>query len=189
MIMEWRDEGTRRAYCVNSGVYWDTRRRLSARRRRRWEHPALIAWQIDNGIGGHQTATSFNEETRKDWHAWLKAKYDTVERLNDMLGLNFWSQRVTQFQDVPMPRYAPYGHNPSLILDWVRFSSDTLVAYVRMQADLLRELTPNIPVTNNLRALSRSFDHFDMAEVLDFVSLTATRPSTRIRPNSRATST
>ena len=70
-----------------------------------------------------------------------------------------------------MPMTAPTPHNPALIMDWLRFSSDTLVAYVRMQADLLHELTPSLPVTNNLRALWRDFDHFDVAEVLDFVSL------------------
>ncbi|HTD68413.1 MAG TPA: beta-galactosidase, partial [Candidatus Limnocylindria bacterium] len=111
------------------------------------------------------------DETRHDWHAWLKAKYETIRRLNDMLGLSFWAQRVTHFEDVPMPKHAPYPHNPALLIDWMRFSSDTLVAYMRMQADLLRELTPGIPVTNNLRALSRRYDHFDLAEVLDFVSL------------------
>ena len=46
------------------------------------KHPQLIAWQIDNGIAGHNTASSFNEESRRDWIAWLKAKYETVERLN-----------------------------------------------------------------------------------------------------------
>lgn len=167
-----KHEGTRRAYCANSGVYWDYSQKIvRALAGALGKHPALIAWQIDNGIGGHNTETSFNEETRKDWHAWLKAKYETVERLNDMLGLNFWTQRVTRFEDVPMPMCAPTMHNPALIMDWLRFSSDTLVAYVRMQADLLHELTPNLPVTNNLRALYRSFDHFDMADVLDFVSL------------------
>jgi beta-galactosidase len=53
----------------------------------------------------------------------------------------------------------------------MRFSSDTIVAYARMQADLLHELTPRVPVTQNLRALTRKFDHFDMAEVIDFVSV------------------
>jgi beta-galactosidase len=167
-----RHEGTRRAYCVNSGVYWDyTQKIVRALAATLGKHPSLIAWQVDNGIGGHTTEISYNDETRRDWHAWLKVKYGTVERLNDMLGLNFWSQRVTRFEDVPMPMHAPYEHNPALIIDWRRFSSDTLVAYVRMQAELLREITPGVPVTNNLRALTRSFDHFDMAEVLDFVSL------------------
>jgi beta-galactosidase len=40
-----------------------------------------------------------------------------------------------------------------------------------MQADLLHERCPGIPVTNNLRALSRNFDHFDVAGVLDFVGM------------------
>jgi beta-galactosidase len=165
-------EGTRRAYCMNSGVYWDYSKKIvTALADALGKHPSLIAWQIDNGIGGHSTEKSFNEETRADWHAWLKAKYETIDRLNEMLGLNFWAQRVTQFEDVPMPKRAPYPHNPALVIDWMRFCSDTLLAYVRMQADLLHSLTPNLPVTNNLRALSRRFDHFDLAEVLDFVAV------------------
>jgi len=40
------------------------------------KHPQLIAWQIDNGIGGHFTECSFNDQTRRDWHSWLKAKYE-----------------------------------------------------------------------------------------------------------------
>ena len=167
-----KHEGTRRAYCLNSDTYWEyTRRIVRALAENLGNHPQLVAWQIDNGLGGHETIWSFNEETRRDWHAWLKAKYETIERLNDMLGLNFWAQRVTQWQDIPMPRSAPTVHNPALVMDWMRFSSDTLTAFVRLQADLLHELTPNLPVTNNLRALTRDFDHFDVAEVLDFVSL------------------
>jgi beta-galactosidase len=164
--------GTRRAYCANNSIYWDYSKKITrALAGALGSHPQLIAWQIDNGIGGHETETSFNADTRKDWHDWLRAKYETVERLNQMLGLNFWSQRVTRFEDVPMPMRAPTIHNPALIMDWMRFSSDTLLAYVRMQAELLRELTPGIPVTHNLRALYRNFDHFDMADALDFVSL------------------
>jgi beta-galactosidase len=167
-----RHEGTRRAYCVNSGVYWEyTQKIVRALATNLGDHPSLIAWQLDNGFGGAGTEVSYNEETRKDWHAWLRAKYETVERLNDLMGLNFWSQRVTCFEDVPMPMQAPYEHNPALVIDWHRFASDTLVAYARMQADMLRELTPDKLITHNLRALSRSFDHFDMADVLDFVSL------------------
>src|SRR5262245_39917894 len=165
-------EGTRRAYCLNSDVYWEhTRRIVRALAEKLGKHPSLIAWQIDNGLGGHNTESSFNDETRRDWIAWLKAKYETVERLNEMMGTRFWAQNVSRFEEVPMPMRAPTVHNPALVLDWMRFCSDTIVAYARMQADLLHELTPAIPVTQNLRALTRHFDHFDMAEVLDFVSV------------------
>ncbi len=165
-------EGTRRASCMNSDVYWDYSRRIvTALANALGKHSQIIAWQVDNGLGGHDTEASFNEETRRDWHAWLKAKYETIEKLNDMMGLRFWAQIVTQFEDVPMPMRAPTVHNPALMLDWMRFCSDTIVAYARMQTDLLHEITPKLPVTQNLRALTRHFDHFDMAEVMDFVSI------------------
>ena len=165
-------EGTRRAVCLNSGVFWDYSRKIvRAMAEALGDHPALIAWQIDNGIGAHQTEASFNEETQRDWHAWLQAKYETPERLNELMGLRHWSQVVTTFTDVPMPWRTPTLHNPALKLDWMRFTSDTIIAYTKMQADLLHELTPGRPVTANLRALSRRFDHFDMAAVLDFVGM------------------
>jgi beta-galactosidase len=167
-----KHEGTRRAYCMNSDVYWDYSRRIvRALAGALGSHPALIAWQIDNGLGGHNTAASFNEEVRNDWHAWLEAKYQTLERLNDRMGNRFWTQVVSDWSEVPMPMMAPTLHNPALVVDWMRFCSDTIVAYARMQADLLHELTPHLPVTQNLRALSRDFDHFDMAEVIDFVGV------------------
>jgi len=167
-----RFEGTRRAYCMNSDVYWDySQRIIRALAGALGQHPQLIAWQIDNGLGGHDTEASFNEETQRDWHAWLRAKYETVDRLNQLMGNRFWGQTVTDWDQVPMPRSAPTVHNPALVVDWMRFCSDTIVAYAKMQADLLRQLTPNVPLTQNLRALTRHFDHFDMAEVLDFVSV------------------
>lgn len=164
--------GTRHAYCLNSDLYWTFSRNIITRLAEELgSHPTLIAWQIDNGIGGHGTEFSFNEETRHDWHLWLKAKYGTIERLNDLMGLRFWSQLVTDWNQVPMPMVAPTVHNPALMLDWMRFSSDSCVAFVRMQRDLLHQLTPGKPVTTNLRSLTRHFDHFDMASSLDFVAL------------------
>jgi beta-galactosidase len=167
-------EGTRHAYCLNSEFYWEyTKKIVRAVATQLGSHPALIAWQVDNGIGGHLTESSFNEDTEHDWHAWLRAKYETVARMNDALGLRFWGQTVQRFEEVPMPRLAPTVHNPALMMDWYRFSSDTIIAYMRCQAHLLREITPMIPVTTNLRALTRQFDHFDLADVLDFVSADA----------------
>lgn len=165
-------EGTRRACCLNSDVYWDFSRKIvTAMANALGKHPQLIAWQIDNGLGGHATEFSFNDQTRRDWQSWLKAKYETIERLNDQMGLRHWSQIVANWEDVPMPRHSPTLHNPALVLDWMRFSSDTILAFVKMQVDVLHELTPNVPVTTNLRALRRCFDHFDVAQALDFVAV------------------
>jgi beta-galactosidase len=167
-----KHEGTRRAVCLNSDVFWKYSKGIVQEMARvLGQHPQLIAWQIDNGLGGNFTEASFNEDTRRDWHSWLEAKYETVQKLNELMGLRHWGQVVSAWNEVPMPMTAPTVHNPALVLDWCRFCSDTIVQFVRMQADLLHELTPRCPVTTNLRALRHKFDHFDLAEVIDFVSI------------------
>lgn len=167
-----KNEGTRRAVCLASDVFWEYSRKIvTAMANALGRHRQVIAWQIDSGIGGHQTEFSFNPETREEWQLWLKQKYQTIERLNEQLGLRYWGQVVSDWDQVPMPLATPTMHHPALLLDWNRFSSDTIVQFIRMQADLLHELCPGTPVTTNLRALQRKFDHFDMAEVVDFVSM------------------
>jgi beta-galactosidase len=167
-----KHEGTRRAICLASDAFWDYSKRIvTAMAEALGDHPQLIAWQIDNSIGGNDTEFSFNEATREEWYLWLQAKYKTIERLNNQLGLRYWSQTVTAWDQIPMPMYAPVMHNPALSLDWNRFSSDTMVQYIKMQVDLLRELCPKHPVTVTMRAFLRKFDHFDMADVVDFVSI------------------
>jgi beta-galactosidase len=170
-----KHEGTRRAVCLNSDIYWTYCKRIVEHLARAvGHHPQLIAWQIDNSLGGNFTEASFNEDTRRDWHGWLEAKYKTIKRLNEMLGLRHWGQLVSAWNQVPMPMSAPTVHNPALALDWNRFCSDTIVQFVGMQAEILRRITPNRPITTNLRALRHRFDHFDLAEVLDFVSIEST---------------
>jgi beta-galactosidase len=170
-----KHEGTRRAVCLNSDVYWNYSKRIVENLARALgAHPQLVAWQIDNSLGGNFTEASFNEDTRRDWHGWLEAKYETVEKLNERMGLRHWGQIVSAWNQVPMPMVAPAVHNPALVLDWCRFCSDTIVQFAKMQADILREITPTCPVTTNLRALRHRFDHFDVAGVLDFVSIEST---------------
>ncbi|TAL05449.1 MAG: beta-galactosidase [Verrucomicrobia bacterium] len=167
-----KSEGTRRAVCLNSEAYWEHSKKLvTAMAKALGSHPQLIGWQIDNSIGGNFTEESFNEDTRRDWHLWLQAKYETIEKLNESMGTRHWGQIARSWDEVPMPMKAPTAHNPALELDWCRFCSDTIVQFVRMQADILHELSPKRPVTTNLRPLIHRFDHFDLAEALDFISI------------------
>jgi len=167
-----RREGTRRGICLNSELYWEAAKKIvRAMAQALGNHHGLVAWQIDTPVGSHYSEESFNEDTRRDWHWWLEQKYQTIEQLNNLLGLRHWGQVVTDWKQVPMPMHAPAGHNPALVLDWHRFCSDTIVQFVKEQADLLRELTPKCPITTNLRPFTYRFDHFDIADVIDFVSV------------------
>jgi beta-galactosidase len=164
--------GTRHACCLNSDLYWNySKKIIRAMAEALGRHPQLIAWQIDNNIGVRSLQPCFNEETLRDWHAWLKAKYSTIDNLNNLMGTRFWGQLVTDWSHVPMPKVAPSPHNPALMLDWRRFCSDTIVAFIRMQTDLLHELTPGTPVTTNMRATGQNLDLFDVGDTVDYVSL------------------
>ena len=51
-----KHEGTRRAVCLNSDAYWNHSKRIVEQMAKALgDHPQLIAWQIDNGIGSHFT--------------------------------------------------------------------------------------------------------------------------------------
>lgn len=157
---------------MNSDVYWEYSKKIvRAMADALGDHPDVVAWQIDNGVGRHHTEYAFNPETKRDWHAWLRAKYETVDLLNERMGLRFWGQVVNSHEEVPMPMPTPTAHNPALITDWRRFSSDTCVAFIRMQAEILREITPKIPTTTTIRPYATQIDNFDLAEAVDLVSL------------------
>src|SRR5258708_9200291 len=59
-----KHEGTRRAVCLNSEVYWNRSKQVvQAMAQALGRQPQLIAWQIDNGLGGNFTEASFNPDT------------------------------------------------------------------------------------------------------------------------------
>ena len=64
-----KHEGTRRAVCLASDVFWNYSKRIvTAMAEALGDHPQLVAWQIDNSMGGNDTEFSFNEATREEWH-------------------------------------------------------------------------------------------------------------------------
>ena len=68
-------EGTRHAICLNSDLFWDYSRKIVREMAAALgNHKQLIAWQIDNAVFTYGQVPCFNEETRRDWHAWLRAK-------------------------------------------------------------------------------------------------------------------
>ena len=171
-----KHEGTRRAVCLNSDVYWNYSKRIVENMARELgDHPQLIAWQIDNGLGGHFTEASFNEDTRRDWAGWLEAKYETIERLNERLGLRHWGQIVSAWNRSADAHgradrcTIPRSSSPGAV-----FAATPSCNSSRCRPTSCAKSRPTIPVTTNLRALRHRFDHFDLAEALDFVSIEST---------------
>lgn len=134
-------------------------------------HPALAAWHISNELGCHNVY-DYSDDAAAAFRMWLRQRYVTLGRLNHAWGTAFWSQRYGDWEEIIPPRQAASYPNPTQQLDFKRFSSDALVDYLRSERDLLRVITPDIPVTTNFMVTGGidGMDYAGWATEVDFVA-------------------
>jgi beta-galactosidase len=111
-------------------------------------HPALKMWHVSNELG-NENAYSYDDETARAFQAWLEQKFGAIEALNDAWGSAFWGHHYTSFGQVLPPRFTSTSHNPGLLLDFERFTSDALLGHYIAERDVLRRITPQVPITTN----------------------------------------
>jgi beta-galactosidase len=163
-----RQFGSRRHYCFSSLSYRKQCARIvTALAKRYGTHPAITAWQTDNEYGCHDTIISFSKAARAGFRAWLAAKYSDVAALNVAWGNVFWSMEYRSFEEIDPPVETVTEANPAHRQDWARFSSDQVVAFDRVQTDILRALSPGRDVLHNYMGMFTTFDHFKVGEALD----------------------
>ena len=167
-----RHAGSRRHYCPNSPVYRDyTRRIVTALAERYGRERRVIGWQADNEFGCHDTGQCYCDTCAAQFRRWLQARYGGLDQLNSAWGSVFWSALYTEWDQIPLPWAAPAGHNPSHILDFLRFGSDSTGDYQQLQIDILRAQAPAQFITHNLMPFhSRALNFYDLAAPLDFIS-------------------
>ncbi|HEX3045057.1 MAG TPA: beta-galactosidase [Bacillota bacterium] len=162
--------GSRQSYCPNSPSYRNLSQKLVRQLAQRYQnHPALLMWHINNEYGCH-ISTCYCENCARAFRSWLEAKYGTIEKVNEVWGTNFWSQRYYQWSEIIPPRATSTFPNPAQVLDYRRFMSDSLLECYLGEYRLLKEVTPGIPVTTNFLGLLKPLDYFKWAEYLDVIS-------------------
>ena len=159
--------GSRRNYCPTNSIYREYSARIvTAMAKHYADNPHVIGWQIDNEFG-HRC---YCETCQRGFQEWLKAKYGSLEALNQAWGTDFWSHIYSAWQEIPLPWATTGLHNPSLALDYRRFMSDTYVEYQGLQIEILRPLTPNKFITHNLMGFGYpNLNCFHLAQDLDLV--------------------
>ncbi|MEV0961479.1 beta-galactosidase [Streptomyces sp. NPDC049910] len=182
-VRRWH--GSRQTFCPSSPDYAEAAGRLVERVVDRYrDHPALVLWHLHNEWGNHN-AHCFCDTSAAAFRGWLRERYGDLGGLNDAWGTAFWSQRYGDWEEVMPPRATTAVANPTQQLDFWRFSSDALLALHRREAEIVRRLSPGVPLTTNLLVtLEKKVDGFSFASECDLVSvdqyLTAADPEAHV---------
>ncbi len=167
--------GSRRHYCPSSAIYRQhTVRIVTALASRYGSHPAVDGWQIDNEFGCHDTARCYCDECASSFRHWLKAKYKTINALNEAWGTVFWSQIYSDWSEIDPPNLTVAEPNPSHVLDYYRFSSHAFVSYQQLQISTLQpHISKRQIVTTNFMSQFTDLDYYELASPLDFVTMSS----------------
>jgi beta-galactosidase len=160
--------GTRAQGSVTSVKYRELCKRITEEMGKRYGHDAnVVGWQIDNEYG--YALMSYNDEARHQFQEWLKAKYNSIDSLNEHWTTSYWSQTYDNWAEIPIPSA---GHNPGLLLDWRRFVTFAWTSYQQNEIDAIRAVSDARQfITGNLMGYGFSgFDHYVITKPLTFVS-------------------
>lgn len=159
--------GGRRQFSISSPLYRDFCRKIVVELARRFgKDPNVIGWQI----GNEYTDESYDPAAKAAWHAWLKRKYGTLDKLNTAWTTEYWSQTYFAWDQVP---FTDKPGNPGWMLDEKRFITDQWVAFQKNQIDALRPAIDSRQfVTTNLGGLgwADKFDRYAINRDLDLAS-------------------
>lgn len=168
--------GFRHNHCYTSPIYRKKVQQINRRLAERYGvHPALLLWHISNEYSGE----CYCPLCAAKWREWVKAKYQTLEAVNDAWWMTFWSNDYSSWSQVVPP--SPLGEHKvhGMDLDWKRFVTDRTIDFFLHEIEPIRELTPAIPVTTNFMAEGHDqhdfiplegLDYSRFAEVVDIVS-------------------
>ena len=166
--------GARQQFCPSSPVYREHAGRLVEQVASRYAgHPALAVWHVGNEFGCHIRAC-YCYASAEDFRRWLRERYGAIDALNEAWSTTFWSQRYGDWAEILPPRVAPTFPNPAQQLDHHRFSSDAALACFLAEREILRRVTPDVPVTTNFVGLvQKALDWHRWAPHEDVASLDA----------------
>ena len=159
--------GGRHNHCFTSPTYRKFVQRINRALAERFgKHPAVVGWHISNEYSGECHCELCQSAFRK----FLKARYGTLDALNHAWWTGFWSKTFTDWDQLHSP--SPIGEESihGLNLAWKRFVTHQTVDFIRAEAEPLRALTPNLPVTTNLMEMFGGLNYYEMASAIDFAS-------------------
>ncbi|WP_380056796.1 beta-galactosidase [Falsihalocynthiibacter sp. SS001] len=165
-----RKFGSRRNYCFSHLGYRKECARITQILAQRYgKNPYIAAWQTDNEYGCHDTTISYSTHARDGFRDWLAQKYQSADALNRAWGNVFWSMDYDTFDQIDLPNHTVTEPNPAHVMAFRRYSSDQVVAFNKVQTDILRKFT-DAPLIHNYMGRIVEFDHYAVGDDLDIAS-------------------
>ncbi|MBN1396767.1 MAG: beta-galactosidase [Bacteroidetes bacterium] len=130
--------------------------------RRYANHPALLAFGIDNESG--DGPISYSETVRQRFITWLKNKYSNIDNLNKAWATQRWSRRINHFKEIGLPSTGSKNGAPEKILDFRRFISDEINHLLFKVLDVVNINAPNA-LTNTNAWYYSWMKYFDYSEI------------------------
>lgn len=153
----------RHNHCLTSPVYREKVAEIDRKLAERYgHHPALALWHISNEFGGECHCRHCMQAFRE----WLKEKYGTLEKMNHAWWTGFWSHEFSDWNQIVTIDTTIDG----LVLDWRRFVSDTTASFLKNEADALKSVAPDVPVTTNFMGFYEPLDYNRLAKFIDVAS-------------------
>lgn len=160
--------GSRNQFCASSPVYRARALAVTEALAERYaDHPALAMWHVNN----EYCTSCWCDVTAEHFRHWLRHRYGGLDALNDAWGTHVWSQWYGDWSEILPPRQVQYLINPTQALDFRRFTSDALLECFTSERDVLRRITPRVPVTTNFMAFFEGLDCWTWAREEDLVSI------------------
>jgi beta-galactosidase len=159
------NDQSRRQYNYSSPIYRRLSRKVVEALAQHYQNNTnIIGWQIDNEMN-NENPEDFSDSTRFAFCAWLRKKYGTLDGLNARWGTVFWSQIYSDWNQIDLPFPTPAFHNPSLMLDFRRFTSDSATGFLNDQVEILRRYRPHDFLTHN--GAFHNINYYDFSRALD----------------------
>jgi len=160
--------GFRHNHCMSSPVYREKTdniiRKLAGHA---GKHPGVLMWHISNEFGGE----CYCPLCVKRFQDYLSDKFDgDIAKLNHAWWNTFWSHNYSSFSQIEPPYSNGEGSSLGLDLEWKRFTTWNTTDYMKSEIKLVKELTPELPVTTNFMQLYGGLDYRVLAKELDIVS-------------------
>jgi beta-galactosidase len=144
------------------------------------DQPAIIGYQVDNETKSYGTS---GPEVQAQFVSYMKAKYPSLDSLNKIFGLDYWSNRINNWNDFPSVNGSI---NASLNAEFSKFQRSLVTDYLGWQAKIVREYKkPDQFITHNFDFEWRGYsygiqpdvDHFAAAKAVDIAGVDIYHPS------------